>query len=206
MTRETAMPPLWFRLPPGFHDIRPEHRAALDAVAQALGSPDAQRELTQLMDGLDQLVGYDVVHTAIGMHPDEPTGVCTSLFSLTTRPADHANPRVAVARTALGIARSNVWDTATRRFIDLPSSLPCYLVAGAITLPRGGRQVFQARIATSHPAGLHVLVLDLTTAAIQYYEAYTDILEAVAHTLTFTDPNPRPPGPPTTSRLLEVLL
>ncbi|MFG2981520.1 hypothetical protein ACGFYQ_09700 [Streptomyces sp. NPDC048258] len=203
---ETALPPVWFRLPPGFHDIGPEDRTILDSVAQALGSPDAQRELAQLVDGLDELAGHGVVHTAIGLHPDEPVGVCTSLFSLSVRPAIDPNPRASVARTALGIARSTVWETSTRRFIDLPSSLPCYLVAGTIDVPRVQQQVFQARIATSHPGGLHVLILDLTSAATQHHGAYTDILEAIALTLTFTDPNPSPPLAPPTSRILEVLL
>ncbi|WP_328928690.1 hypothetical protein OG429_31820 [Streptomyces sp. NBC_00190] len=203
---ETALPPVWFRLPPGFHDIGPEDRASLDAVAHALGSPDARQELAQLVDGLDELAGLGVVHTAIGLHPDEPVGVCTSLFSLSIRPTDEPNPRVAAARTALGIARSAAWAASARRFIDLPSSLPCYLVAGTINVPRAQQHVFQARIATSHPGGLHVLVLDVTSAATQHHGAYTEILEAIALTLSFTDPDPSPPPAPRASRILEVLL
>ncbi|MFD3805586.1 hypothetical protein ACFWTC_18660 [Streptomyces sp. NPDC058619] len=157
------------------------------------------------MDGFDRLHGLDVVHTAIGMHPEEPVGVCTSLFSLTARLADDPAPRVAVARTALGVARATVWNASARRCIDLPSSLPCYLVAGTMTPPNAEREVFQARIATSHPGGRHVLVLDITSASTQHHEAYTDILEAVAHTLVFTDPHPAPPRVPMTSRILDVL-
>ncbi|MCY0950751.1 hypothetical protein [Streptomyces sp. H27-S2] len=68
------------------------------------------------------------------------------------------------------------------------------------------REVFQARIATCHPAGQHLLVLDLTSASGQHHEAYVDILEAIAHTLTFTDPNPASPSSPMTSRILDVCL
>ncbi|MFD3678903.1 hypothetical protein [Streptomyces sp. NPDC058613] len=158
------------------------------------------------MDGFDLLKGLDVVHTAVGLHPDEPVGVCTSLFSLTARPADDPDLQVAVARTALGISRSTLWTTSARRCIDLPSSLPCYLVAGTIAPPDVERKVFQARIATCHPTGQHLLVLDLTSASGQHREAYVDILEAIAHTLTFTDPNPASSSSPMTSRILDVCL
>ncbi|MGT2531357.1 hypothetical protein ACU4GG_33120 [Streptomyces nojiriensis] len=178
----------------------------MDAVAAAMGRPDAQQQLAQLMDQLDELTEHNVVHTSIGWHPEEPEGASTSLFSLTVRPAEHPNMRLSVARTALAIARSTLWSTSTRRFLDLRSSIPCCLVAGFIDLPVGRQQVFQARIATSDPGGTHLFHLDLTSAATQHHEAYTDILEAVAHTLSFTDPSPKPPSPTPTSRILEVLL
>ncbi|MDX3533534.1 hypothetical protein PV721_03935 [Streptomyces sp. MB09-01] len=57
-----------------------------------------------------------------------------------------------------------------------------------------------------HPDGLHLLVLDLTSASTQHADAYTDILEAVAHTVLFTDPEPSTPTATKTSRVLEVLL
>lgn len=203
---DMPVPPVWFRLPPGFHDIGPEDRAALDGVVGALGSPDAQRQLAQLMDRLDELSMHHVVHTAIGMHPDEPVGVSTSLFSLTVRRAEHPNARLAVARTALTIAQSPLWSTSRRRFIELPSSSPCCMVAGTLDLPEAVQPVFQARVATAHPDGQHVLVLDLTSAAIQHAAAYTDILEAITHTLAFADPGLGPPCAARPSRITEALL
>ncbi|MFD9367247.1 hypothetical protein ACFWA6_05990 [Streptomyces sp. NPDC060020] len=205
MTHQRSNPPVWFRLPPGFHDIGPADRAALLAVAEALNSPDARHDLSLLMDGLEELAGHDVVHTAVGLHPEEPDGVNTSLFSLTVRRVDQPNPRLTVARTALAIAGSPLWTSSVRRFIDLPSALPCCLVAGIISVPDVEQRLFQARVATVHPDGLHLLLLDLTSASTEHAEAYTDILEAVAHTVLFTDPEPAPPATGT-SRILEVLL
>lgn len=205
MTQQGSIPPIWFRLPPGFHDIGPGDRASLNTFAEALGSPEAQRDLSQLMDGLEELTGHDVVHTALGFHPEEPVGVTTSLFSLTIRRAEQPNPKLTVARSALAIARSALWTSSLRRFIDLPSALPCCLVAGAISVPDVEHRLFQARVATVHPDGLHLLVLDLTSASTQHADAYTDILEAVAHTLSFSDPDPSPPTTAGTSRILEVL-
>ncbi|MFE6905127.1 hypothetical protein [Streptomyces erythrochromogenes] len=178
----------------------------MDAIADALGSSDARGELSQLIDGLESLAEHHVVHTAIGLHPEEPTGVATSLFTLTVRPAQEPNPRLTVARTALAIARSPLWTSSIRRFIDLSSRLPCCLVAGTISVPAVENRLFQARVVTVHPDGRHLLVFDLTSAATQHAEAYTDILEAVAHTALFSDPEAKAPTAAGTSRILEVLL
>ncbi|MET9687174.1 hypothetical protein ABZY81_01670 [Streptomyces sp. NPDC006514] len=206
MTQQSSFPPVWFRLPPGFHDIGPGDAASLDAFAKALDSQAARGELSQLMDSLEELAGHDVVHTALGFHPEEPVGATTSLFSLTIRRVEQPNPQLAVARTALAIARSTLWTSSVRRFIDLPSALPCCLVGGIISVPNIEHRLFQARVTTVHPDGLHLLVLDLTSACTEHAAAYTDILEAVAHTLQFTDPGPSVPKAIGTSRILEVLL
>ncbi|MFB7253302.1 hypothetical protein [Streptomyces nojiriensis] len=206
MTNQNSTPQVWFRLPPGFYDITRGDAASLTAFAEALESPAAQRELSELMEGLEELAGHNVVHTALGFHPEEPVGATISLFSLTVRRIEQPDPRLAVARTALAIARSSLWTSSVRRFIDLPSALPCCLVAGIISVPEIEHHLFQARITTAHPDGHHLLVLDLTSASCQHANAYTDILEAVAHTLQFTDPSPSGPKVAGTSRILEVLL
>ncbi|MFD8884354.1 hypothetical protein ACFV0H_17775 [Streptomyces erythrochromogenes] len=206
MTIQHPAPPVWFRLPPGFHNVRPDDRSALDGFAEALGSADAQRDLSQLMDGLEELTDHDVVHTAIGLHPEEPFGVATSLFALTVRPASQPNPRLTVARTAMAIARSPLWTSSIRRFIDLPSGLPCCLVAGTISAPDVEHGLFQARVATVHPDGHHLLLLDLTSASAQHADAYTDIVEAIAHTVVFSDPDSTEATATGTSRILDVLL
>ncbi|MGW6859527.1 hypothetical protein [Streptomyces xanthophaeus] len=177
----------------------------MDGMAEALGSPDAQRELAQLMDGLDQLSGHDVVHTSICFHPDGPGGVTTALFSLTTQRLEQPNPRLSVARTALSIARATLWRSSHRRFIELPSALPCYLISGVISVPGLERELFQARVATAHADGIHLLVLDLTSASTQHADAYTDILEAIVHTMSFADPAPSKPTTAGTSRIQELL-
>lgn len=232
------VPPVWFRLPPGFHDIGPEDRGALEAVAGALtslgrtddgaGADDgagtgdgsgagdgvgagAGPQLARLMDRLDELAarpGQHLVHTAVGLHPDGPEAVSTSLFSLAVRPAEDAAPGAGVARVALALARSALWSGSTRRFLDLASGLPCALVAGVVRVPGIDRGLFQARAVTAHPGGRHLLLLDLTSAATEHADGYTAILEAVAHTIGFSDPRPRPHAPPgggAASRILEVL-
>ncbi|OKK22460.1 hypothetical protein AMK16_04835 [Streptomyces sp. CB00455] len=159
------------------------------------------------MDGLDQLARHDVVHAALGMHPDGITGLSSSLFSLAIRPAEPSRLHLTVAREALAAARSPLWKSSTRRIVDLPSELPCYLVAGTISVPGIEQPLFQAKVTTAHADGLHFLVLDLTSAALQYLDSYTEIIEAITHTISFSDPEPKPapPGPPATSRILEVL-
>ncbi|WP_327303298.1 hypothetical protein OG730_06515 [Streptomyces sp. NBC_01298] len=215
------VPPVWFRLPPGFHDIGPGDRGALEEVAAALEAPGgsgdgnaagAGSQLARLMDCLDALAaqpGLSLLHSAVGLHPEGPETVSTSLFSLAVRPAEDAGAGAAVARTALALARATPGNGATRRFLDLASGLPCALVCGVLPGPgTGGRGLFQARAVTAHPEGHHLLLLDLTSAATEHADAYAAILEAVAHTIAFADPSPRPPGRPGgggTSRILELL-
>lgn len=195
--------PVWFRLPPGFHDVHPSDRTALGSFADALNSSTAQQELMQLMDTVDALADLQVVHTALGLHPDEQGGVATSVFAMTVRPTEAGNPQVAAARTALAVTQSALWNISTRRLIALPSGLPCYLVAGTILVAE--KELFQAKVLMSHADGDHVLVLDLTSTEIRYADAYSDIIEAVTYTVSFTDPAP-PPVTTATSRILEVLL
>lgn len=257
-----SVPPVWFRLPPGFHDIRPEDRDALEEVAEVLGAlggvgagagagtgvdagagagagvdagagvgvgagagvgvgagggvgvgagAGAGSQLGRLLDCLDELAGQPglhLVHTAVGLHPEGPEAVSTSLFSLAVRPAEEGGAGAGVARAALALARSAFGSGSTRRFLDLASGLPCALVCGVLPVPGSERGLFQARAVTAHPGGRHLLLLDLTSAATEHADAYTAILEAVAHTITFADPEPRPPGRPGgggTSRILELL-
>ncbi|MCX4782793.1 hypothetical protein [Streptomyces sp. NBC_01264] len=225
------VPPVWFRLPPGFHDIGPADRDALEEIAGALGAlgaaggsggfgegpaagaaagAGAGSQLARLMDCLDELAaqpGLHLLHSAVGLHPEGPEAVSTSLFSLSVRPAEDAGAGAAVARAALALARSAPGSGSTRRFVDLASGLPCALVCGVLPVPGTGRGLFQARAVTAHPGGRHLLLLDLTSAATEHADAYTAILEAVAHTIVFADPSPRPPGPPGggISRILELL-
>ncbi|MFE9560699.1 hypothetical protein ACFYM0_06275 [Streptomyces sp. NPDC006487] len=216
MSNDSA-PPVWFRLPPGFHDIGPEDRDAIEEVAEALGAlggdSGAGAQLGRLMDCLDALAaqpGLHLVHTAVGLHPEGPETVSTSLFSLAVRPAEDAGAGAGAARVALALARSALGSGSTRRYLDLASGLPCALVSGVLPVPGTDRGMFQARAVTAHPDGRHLLLLDLTSAATEHADAYTAILEAVAHTIAFADPeaDSRPTGPPGgagTSRIRELL-
>ncbi|MEV7726050.1 hypothetical protein AB0P15_15055 [Streptomyces sp. NPDC087917] len=206
MTVDATRPPVWFRLPPGFHDLSPSDRAPLDEAAQALESPGARQELARIMDHLDRFTDRHVVHTSIGLHPEGPVGAASSVFALSLRPAEHPNARLGVARAALAIARSPLWNDFSGQVLPLPSGLPCSLAVGTISLPGTGQELFQARLVTTHPSGTHLVFLDLTSTAVQYAEAYGDIIEAIAHTVVFSDPTPAPAAAAPASRVLEVLL
>lgn len=221
MTTHRPVPPVWFRLPPGFHDIGPGDRGALEEVAGALGAlggfgpgpddglgagtgtgtgaaADAGSQLARLMDCLDELAaqpGLRLLHSAIGLHPEGPEAVSASVFSLAARPAGDVGSGAGVERTALALARSAPVGDGARRFLDLASGLPCALVSGVLPGPGTGPELFQARAVTAHPDGHHLLLLDLTSTATAHAGAYTSILEAVVHTIAFADPRPRPPGP-----------
>ncbi|MDJ0382677.1 hypothetical protein [Streptomyces sp. G-G2] len=207
----TEPPPVWFRLPPGYHDFSSQSiealREALPLFTDDATSERAERQTGEFIDHLEQLPAHHVLHTSLGLHPDGEAGFVTSLFSLSVRPCGQNNPRLAVARASLGIARAPSWLTVDCRFLELPSALPCSLVTGTQSVPGRDSPVSQARLVLAHTAGSHVVIADLTSAATQHADAYADILEGIAHTIAFTDPAsvPQAKNSSPTSRILDVL-
>ncbi|MFF5449259.1 hypothetical protein [Streptomyces sp. NPDC012888] len=195
-------PPIWFRLPPGFYDVSPAQGTELVGAARISGSAAAEGQIATLVQQLGLLGDHHVAHTAIGLHPDEEFGLCTSLFSLAIRPIAPGQRRREVGRAALGIAKSPLWTASAGGFCEHPSALPCCLVSGLMSVPEVDRHIFQARAALAHEDGHHLIVLDLTSAATQHQDNYTDVLHGIVSTISFSDPTP----PKTSSRILEVLL
>ncbi|MEU7278141.1 hypothetical protein AB0A69_05020 [Streptomyces sp. NPDC045431] len=226
MSTKDNAPPVWFRLPPGFHSLETITdeglmRAVTSVVTPLLGqSPEADQALRDarvLTELITALFEQGTAFLAFGLHPDGAHGACMSLFSLSTISTAAPSPHVAAARTGITLADSSAWRTRNCRLLELPSGIPAAMVAGTLAppmdlvqragiSPRAG-EVFQARIAVPYPSGSHVVVADLASAATRHADSYTDILEGIAHTLSFSHPeddsNAASAAP--TSRLLEFL-
>ncbi|WP_455360243.1 hypothetical protein [Streptomyces sp. SYSU K21746] len=219
-------PPIWFRLPPGFHDfgltaLQGLDRTITEALSPVLGGVTAVDralgEARSLASLVNALYNQSTKFTSLGFHPDGESGVCTSIFSLAVQATASRHPQMALARIGVSLARSPLWSTSECRVLDLPCGAPATLVAGTMTAPptvlaQAGlspvtNSVFQARLAVPYPGGSHVAVADLTSPVLRYADAYVDILEGVAHTIRFLDPeatsSPPPAGRP--SRILEAL-
>ncbi|MER5884788.1 hypothetical protein ABT160_13240 [Streptomyces sp. NPDC001941] len=232
LTGPPPAPPLWFRTPPGFHDLAAVSREALGDVLDELAGvlPDdpasterVRREGEALLGLLAALREAGAAYAALGWHPDQADGVSTSLLSLTVVGGSAPTGRATAARAALDIARCPMWSESDRRLFDLPDGTACALVSGRPAPPPGdvpGRAgaarepapLFQARAVVPYPSGPHAAVLDLTSTSVRHSEAYTDILEAIACTISFTDPEPGPAdtrpgrtGATRSSRILEAL-
>ncbi|WP_433572963.1 hypothetical protein [Streptomyces sp. CA-251247] len=221
--RSPNPPPMWFRLPPGYHSLDDVTLDELEHATTAVLAP--------ILDGTDvverALVDAQVLVellatvregrsmlASIGVHPDGSDGTSLSIFTLAMITNSAPTRILAVAESALSIVESPLWRAHTRKLLEL-SVGPAALVAGTLAAPPPAtlRQmgitvepidVFQARLTFSCPGSQHVAVADLTSAATRHADSYTDILEAIGHTMTFTPPHPVEAPAPRASRILEL--
>jgi hypothetical protein len=219
----TTVPPLWFRLPPGYyecHDFGPaDHEEIASALLSAvLNDPadvdSARRQLATASNLLHAMRHEETVHLSLGVHPDEQ-GAALSVFGISVSRIEWRPAAMAVAQSALALADSPRWSSNAGRLLDLPSGQPAALVSGTLSAPPRRLlqsagivaepcETFQARLTVPFPTGTHVAVADITSAATRHAAAYTDILEAIAGTISFTSPSPPSSPPQRPSRLLEL--
>ncbi|MEV6401105.1 hypothetical protein AB0M39_41095 [Streptomyces sp. NPDC051907] len=227
MTNEnlSSAPQLWFRLPPGYHSLDNDALSEVEQVAMVLmpsimESPaevaSSLNEARTLVRLLTVMRTHGSVHTAVGVHPDEDNGACISLFSLSVKGIALRTAALAVAQSALALAKSPLWSTSTGKFITLPTGVPAALVSGLLAAPHRDRlesegittapcEVFQARLTVPFPTGVHLAVADLTSAAVRHAGSYTDVLEGIAQTIAFDAPSPAVAPAQRPSRILELL-
>ncbi|MFG2292608.1 hypothetical protein [Streptomyces sp. NPDC048603] len=203
---QRSTPPMWFRLPPGFHDVCLDDCDRLDDIIELLAEDHeaaaARRDLDDLMRLLERLTDQHLIHTSIGLHPEQPTGVAGSVFSLALRPTGQHTPSITVVRALLAMERSPLLRCSEVKLLSLPSTAPCGLVAGTLSLPGVDVPLFQARVALAHAESGQLVVADLTSASVQHSAEYSAILEGIAHTITFI--NPVPPQSAPVSRIQEL--
>ncbi|MFF8841306.1 hypothetical protein ACF08N_01030 [Streptomyces sp. NPDC015127] len=220
----TTVPPLWFRLPPGYHEYDDSSLADHEEIASALlpavlgdaaDVDNARRQLAAASNLLHAMRHEATVHLSLGAHPDEDQGATFSVFCISVTEMQWRAAAVAVAQSALALAGSPRWSSNSGRILDLPSGQPAALVSGTLAAPHPQLlrsagilaepcETFQARLTVPFPTGTHVAVADITSAAIRHAAAYTDILEGIAGTISFTPPSPPSSPPQRPSRLLEL--
>ncbi|MFC5155047.1 hypothetical protein [Streptomyces amakusaensis] len=199
-------------MPPGYHSLDRIDLDSLEEVTTSLLAPVLDstaaveatiRDARTLVTLLHEMRGLGSVYTAMGVHPDEAYGTSLSLLSLSVVETASPTRNLTTARSGLALADSPLWSDSTRRFVELPIG-PAALVAGSLAVPSREALsavgitaeptgIFQARLAVACPDGGHCAVADLTSAAVHHSEAYTDILEAIARTLSFSEPAPDAP-------------
>ncbi|MFI6283937.1 hypothetical protein ACIBCM_04105 [Streptomyces sp. NPDC051018] len=221
----TSAPPLWFRLPPGYHSLDRVDLSEFEQSVAAVLMPvmEAGELLGKALHDAHSLVNLfaairesENVHTSLGVHPERNNGSCVSFFSLSVTEIASRTAALAVAQCALAQANSTRWSTNSGRLLKLPGGVPAALMAGTLRPPdpdclerRGFTaprcEVFQARLTVPCPTGVHVAVADLTSAATWHAEAYSSILEGIARTITFIDPaEPSRPRAQRPSRIREL--
>ncbi|MCP3818340.1 hypothetical protein NLX86_09490 [Streptomyces sp. A3M-1-3] len=211
---DESCPAIWFRLPPGYHDIKPVGRDELEeALTTVVGPPgnaalsvdEALNEAGLLMDLVRDFHHHGGVHSAFGLHREGSNRATVSFFTLSALSTVTRDPNLAVARVASSLAQSPMWGTRSHAVLELACSLPAALVTGVLETP-SKVSVFQARLAVSYPSGAYIAVADLTSPSVEHSDAYTAILESIGQTISFTDPNtPATSAQAGTSRILELL-
>ncbi|MFD4143571.1 hypothetical protein [Streptomyces sp. NPDC058572] len=218
-----SQPPLWFRLPPGYHNLDAIGATEIEQVSLAVlplvleNEQFVERAHTELRTVLELISRLDIgaAHASIGVHPDGENGASVSLFSLSVTEIEARTPALAAAQGALAVADSSIWQAHTCRFIGLPAGVPAGLVVGLLSPPpvelleHAGIcapvcEVFQARLTVPFPTGRHLAVADLTSTATRHADSYTDILECIAGTMAFADPEMSTAPAPRHSRILEL--
>ncbi|MFI2213314.1 hypothetical protein [Streptomyces sp. NPDC020141] len=207
-----SLPRMWFRLPPGYCALDGISLDMLEETTTSLLAPILEnapavqatlRDAQTLVALLQEMREHGNVYTALGAHPDEVLGTSMSLFSLSMAETSSPSRTLTVARSALAVADSPLWGDCTRRLVELPIG-PAALVTGSLALPSREAlvamgiaseptEIFQARLVVACPAGTHCAVADLTSAAVHHAESYTDILEGIARTMSFTEPTAEAP-------------
>lgn len=218
--------PCWFRLPPGFVDLDltslDETRDLVDHDIALLHPEDAVRgqlsqETEAVLGLLSDLHRQDVMHLAVGLHTHTEQTVSTSVLSFSDVRTGATTRTMAAARCGLHLATSRLGTAVRRELVELPCHCPAALVTRLLPDPPGGQEidipvreghqrVFQARLAVARPKGSRLILIDLTTTTVELSIEYTEILLAIGHTLSFTDPTPQLPAQPRETRVWEVLL
>ncbi|MEO3974646.1 hypothetical protein [Streptomyces sp. CAU 1734] len=173
------------------------------------------RTLRTAISLLRELRSAGTVHNAIGFHSDDSLGVSVSLFSLTVAATPARAPGFAAAQCVLAQTGSPLWSSNSGRLLTHPSGASMTLVSGTLApRPRASLAtagitsapcaVFQARLTMPSPTREHIAVADLTSAATGHAEAYTSILEGIARTMSFSDPENSPEPVRRTSRIREL--
>ncbi|MEV6786098.1 hypothetical protein [Streptomyces sp. NPDC051098] len=219
-----VVPPCWFRLPPGFIDLAPGALPELrDQLIEDLAvvCPDPllrdqrMRESEALLGLLSDLQEQGTMHISLGLHRGDDAEVTTSVLTLSNVPTKAPTATLAAAHCALLLVLKPMGSVVHRELLDLPCRSPAALVSCLLSnvpmdvLPLAGAQtddaeVFQARLGVARPTGSDVLVVDLTTTALDHAEDYTEILRGIGQTISFTDPTPQLPAP-RQSRLWEAM-
>lgn len=126
-------PPIWFRLPPGYHTLDLARLNELEHVAEALLTPilasssavtDSLRDASALVMLLQAIHEGGGIHTSIGVHPDGQDGAAVSLFSLSVRGIESRTPGLAVAQSGLAIANSPIGAATLASCWNCPSVCP----------------------------------------------------------------------------------
>ncbi|NWF24961.1 hypothetical protein HW130_01580 [Streptomyces sp. PKU-EA00015] len=217
--------PCWFHLPPGFVELDLDDvdgltqrlcddMNALGMGGTALQAPHAASTALRMFGDLRE---HGTMFVAVGLHADTDAGVSTSVLSLSEVMVGTCTSTLAAAHCGLRLAGTDFGTIRRRELVELPCSTGSALVTCTLPPPpdmggdpaamaTGSQEVFQARLCVPRPSGPRVIVIDLTTTAVEFCDEYTEILMGVGRTVTFEPSAPPTVSPPPRSTLSDLAL
>jgi hypothetical protein len=205
---DTARDPsskIWYALPAGFFGIP---IAALDPapgseqethLEQALAlildlAPEDQRDryigaLRDVRYMAGQMRRDGVLACALGMHYADDGSSASSVFTVALKDIEWAPAKVtAVRAVSLRESAENVG------LLTLPGGRPASICDTLITMPAleglPSQELYQCNLYIPAPSGTQLGVLTLSSTAVDCRTYYRDMLEGIAHTVSFHDPLP----------------
>ncbi|MGW0560944.1 hypothetical protein ACWDZ4_09970 [Streptomyces sp. NPDC003016] len=205
---DTARDPsskIWYALPGGYFNVPidaldPEPGSEQEThLEQALASilelaPEDQRDrytgaLRDVRFMAGQMRSEGVIACSLGMHYADDGSSASSVFTVALRDIDWAPARItAVRAVSLRESAENVG------LLTLPGGRPAAVSDTMITMPAleevPSQDVYQCNLYIPAPSGTQLGVLTLSTTAVGSRKHYRDMMQGIAHTVSFHDPMP----------------
>lgn len=205
---DTAKDPsskIWYALPAGFFatpidalDPEPgsERESQLEqALALVLDlAPEDQRDryagaLRDVRFMAAQMRSEGVIACSLGMHYADDGSSASSVFTVALRDIEWAPAKItAVRAVSLRECAENVG------LLTLPGGRPASISDTLITMPAlegvPSQDLYQCNLYIPAPSGTQLGVLTLSSTAVGSRKHYRDMMEGIAHTVSFHDPLP----------------
>lgn len=196
---------IWYALPGGFFDVPvdaldpepgSEREAHLDqALALVLDlAPGDRRDryagaLRDVRFMAGQMRSEGIIGCSLGMHHADDGSSAPSVLTVALRDIEWGPAKVtAVRAVSLRESAENV------ALLTLPGSRPAAISDTLITMPAlegvPGHEVYQCNLYIPAPSGTQLGVLTLSTTAVASRKHYRELMEGIAHTVSFHDPLP----------------
>ncbi|WP_210582693.1 hypothetical protein [Streptomyces sp. GESEQ-4] len=219
MTDESAPPPrlliddsardpsskIWYALPGGYFDIPldaldaepgSEHEARLKYLMALVAdcAPEAERDrYAGTVQDVRHMVRYmrteGIIGCSLGMHYADDGSSAASVITVALKDIEWAPPKLtAVRAVSLRECPENVG------LLTLPGGRPGSMSDTLVTTPAvtgmAAQELYQCNLYVPAPSGVQLAVLTLSTVAVNSRRHYRDLMESIAHTVTFQDPMP----------------
>ncbi|MFC7310091.1 hypothetical protein ACFQVC_38475 [Streptomyces monticola] len=196
---------IWYALPGGYFDVPldaldaapgTEHEARLENLMALVAdcAPEEQHDrFAGMVHDARYMVRYmrreGIIGCSLGMHFADDGSSAVSVVTVALRDIEWAPPKVtAVRAVSLAESADNV------ELLTLPGGHPASASDTLGTAPAVAgvpeQELYQCNVYIPAPSGAQLAVLTLSTVAVGSRGYYRDLMESVAHTVTFQDPMP----------------